>query len=1060
MPGDIQSTMIRASAGSGKTFQLANRYLALMVMGVAPEKIIALTFTRKAAGEFAGRIMTRLANGAASEEGARELAGFLAEIIQGKEGVPALVTGEEVELPTMDTTFFQRKLEELIDVLDRLALSTLDSYFVRIVRNFYLELGLSGFELMEDAQLAAERLGVMKIIFSRNKAGKRDRDDFVQWFKQATWGEEENRLSKTLEDFVIKHQNRWLSNPHAECWGGVSKLWPSGCPYPEGGKYAQRAERVRSLLGDIENADRRYITTWEKACEWMEQRVPGTAIKSLPKRIQDAIENYSVFEAGSFVATAYKREHRIEGGLAAAIADMAGGFIRDEIEIRMIRTRGLYSVISAYEDRYREYVRSRGRLCFADLTLLLAGKDSMRDWDEAERRLIDFRLDARYDHWLLDEFQDTSQPQWQAIESLIDEIMQDAEGQRSLFVVGDSKQSIYGWRGGEPRLFDDLNKHYGDRLAEWDMDRSYRSPQEVLDLVNIVCDLSNPKWLNLFPQAAIKRWVYHEHTPNNNERGHAMVLETRVDPQTADEEDKTMARYACVRGIIEKIRPIENGMSCAVIVSKNSQANAVVDYLREHLPATMRISSSSESNVVDGPVAVAILDLFRWIYNPAHAFGRIHVSMSPLGEVIKALCGSDVPEQQWQWLTQELACHGVEALTIRITEGLRQAMRLSPYTEVRLDEMVAAAGDFSRRGGSIQDWVSMLESRTMSENPDENLIQVMTVHKCKGLGFDVVILPELSDSREFTNPGTLEALERKGDLGITEYVIKRPAKEICAADEALARMLEDWEADQCYERFCNLYVGLTRAQRATYCILDPVSARWTPKKKYADWIREATAAGNVGEELIGAEKYNVLYRAGDWLPDKQEQPQQPGEVECEPEAQLQPVTPRTSSNNASHHKSYSPGDFFEKSRGMRFGDKVHALFEKITWLDEMPELPDDRVGRAVGGCLMQDAIRAHFERPSGEFQLLREQPVEAEIDGEWVSGVIDRALIKLSEGQPVSAVILDFKTDSDHTAESLLLKHTDQIHTYRRALSQAAGIAESDIACYLVSTALQELIAL
>ena len=73
MRGTIQSTMIRASAGSGKTWQLANRFLALMVLGVAPEKIIALTFTRKAAGEFTGRIMTRLADGATHDDGAKAL---------------------------------------------------------------------------------------------------------------------------------------------------------------------------------------------------------------------------------------------------------------------------------------------------------------------------------------------------------------------------------------------------------------------------------------------------------------------------------------------------------------------------------------------------------------------------------------------------------------------------------------------------------------------------------------------------------------------------------------------------------------------------------------------------------------------------------------------------------------------------------------------------------------------------------------------------------------------------------------------------------------------------
>ena len=156
----IQSTMIRASAGSGKTWQLSNRYLSLMVLGVAPEKIIALTFTRKAAGEFTGRIMTRLAAGAVGEEPAAELAKELKEIIFGRADIPALVIGEDssggVNLPVMDAAYFQGLLEKLVAVLDRLALSTLDSYFVRIVRNFSLELGLSGFCLLYTSDAADE----------------------------------------------------------------------------------------------------------------------------------------------------------------------------------------------------------------------------------------------------------------------------------------------------------------------------------------------------------------------------------------------------------------------------------------------------------------------------------------------------------------------------------------------------------------------------------------------------------------------------------------------------------------------------------------------------------------------------------------------------------------------------------------------------------------------------------------------------------------------------------------------------------------------------------------
>ena len=70
---------------------------------------------------------------------------------------------------------------------------------------------------------------------------------------------------------------------------------------------------------------------------------------------------------------------------------------------------------------------------------------------------MNFRLDSSFDHWLLDEFRDTSRLQWQALRDLVDEIIQSDSGRRSFFYVGDTKQAIYSWRGGDPRLFDEVS---------------------------------------------------------------------------------------------------------------------------------------------------------------------------------------------------------------------------------------------------------------------------------------------------------------------------------------------------------------------------------------------------------------------------------------------------------------------------------------------------------------------------------------------------------------------------------------------------------------------------
>jgi superfamily I DNA/RNA helicase len=117
--------MILASAGSGKTHALTDRYVRLLAQGAKPERIVALTFTRKAAGEFFDEILRKLARAAAAPAAAAQLATAI--------GAPALGAED-----------FLRLLRSVTDAMHRLRLGTLDGFFAQIVRNFPLELGLAG----------------------------------------------------------------------------------------------------------------------------------------------------------------------------------------------------------------------------------------------------------------------------------------------------------------------------------------------------------------------------------------------------------------------------------------------------------------------------------------------------------------------------------------------------------------------------------------------------------------------------------------------------------------------------------------------------------------------------------------------------------------------------------------------------------------------------------------------------------------------------------------------------------------------------------------------------
>jgi ATP-dependent exoDNAse (exonuclease V) beta subunit len=443
--------------------------------------------------------------------------------------------------------------------------------------------------------------------------------------------------------------------------------------------------------------------------------------------------------------------------------------------------------------------------------------------------------------------------------------------------------------------------------------------------------------------------------------------------------------------------------------------------------------------------------------SPKHVFGYIHVLSSPLGSILIDMCDSHVRQEQWHWLTHELAQNGVQNLICDITTRLRQSESISDYGNARLDEIQAAAADFSSRGGDLHDWVQQLETRLVKDTSHDGMIQVMTIHKCKGLGFDVVILPELGHADAFTSIKRIDALERKGELGSVEYVIKKPIQDICGADKELAMMADTWSEDQCYEKFCNLYVALTRAKKATYCILDPVSAKWEPKAKYNDWIREATATHGECDIEIQQEKCKQLYQSGDWLElgdtDKSDEGVLPAEL-----VKLRDPSARMSRKLASEAKVYQAGDLLRGSKGARFGDLVHKQFECITWLDEMPEMSEQKHSQLVAECLQQPEIRQHFERPEGQYQLLREQPIETQDSSRWVSGVIDRAVIIMDNGKPSCMSIIDFKTDEKETEDTLIQKYASQIHTYRDAMHRITGVPVDKIKCYLLATSLKQII--
>ena len=179
----IVNTLIRASAGSGKTFQLTNRFIQLLVNGVPPEKVIALTFTKKAAGEFFEGILTKLSNAVISNEEAELLI---------KE-----ISSSENASTTLSQSDFASALRRLIESMPQLSLGTIGSFFHRMLGLFPFEFGLSGeFEIMNDLERKRARSNVLEWMFESRKVDRSAGAAMIESHRLASAG-------KDKRDFVL-----------------------------------------------------------------------------------------------------------------------------------------------------------------------------------------------------------------------------------------------------------------------------------------------------------------------------------------------------------------------------------------------------------------------------------------------------------------------------------------------------------------------------------------------------------------------------------------------------------------------------------------------------------------------------------------------------------------------------------------------------------------------------------------------------------------------------------------------------------------------------------------
>lgn len=1059
----LQNNVVLASAGSGKTFRLSDRILKLLALGVKPEEIVALTFTRAAAAEFVAKTLDKLAEAAADPAKAAELSKRL-ELGAG-----------------CDQVFFRGLLRRTLLSMQRLTLGTLDSFFARLVVNNPAEVGLDGPEVrtMDDLEGARARRAVLsEVLASTQPAELRE---VASELRDLNQGKEVAMPLATFENRVAELHDLLTLAPEPKLWGEAQRIW--GKP-----PTLLTAPTSKELT-----AAAREFTTWAEAATFHATLRKGLIEFSLAvsqaKSAGEIDDKHWKMMAGTLVGVTqgvdgrevtmhYSRQDiTFPAAISTAYRTLAAHALALGVKAKLEQTQAIRRLLGRYEAVYAQRVRRRGRLTFSDYVTLLLNAD------ESVKLGMDYRLDCRVRHWLFDEFQDTSTRQWKVLANNLSEVLEASGDEwRTAFFVGDLKQSLYGWRAGNPGLLADIRNRMvrlEGATAEERLIETRRCSQPVVDMVNALLG-------NLLPQAifvsepAVVKWAAtfetHRTLAKRPEEGEALWVRLPEVEETGEEEaaESSVSRQARwigehlkSSGVLEG-RRLRAGITCAILVSKNDQAAEITETLRR---MGIEAADEGETSVTqDNPLTAGLVALVRAAAHPEDSRAQGLAEMSSVSRTTLVRLGG------WNHARERLAnllqAQGAEGLVQELLKDvdLTGDDNAHAFLRKRVRQMVALAVAYDQTGErSLEGLCGHLEGSSLRDTADPQSVQVLTIHRSKGLQYTCVYLPCLNNTRQPLAGVRLDMpMVKEAEDFSPEWILSRPKSAISELDETLNAQTVREAADVAYENLCRIYVGMTRAVRRLVLITDALKpdklAELRDEKMHGKYdvakLLEGTLGhGSVPKPLGSAE---LVWSTGSeaWIASEQSQPK-PEEVPAPSAATFQPVVRpvRLKPSATGKHgigRSWAPSQ--QVAAGKAFGSLVHDLMEPLGWdiaafetaLKEKTAASNDKILLAareeILKCLAAPAVREVLgKRPEGAL-LWTERQASLMHEGKLMHAVFDR--VHVVPGK--EAVILDYKTNDGLTDVELAEIYRGQMDLYRIAVAQLASVPVEKVRCLLI----------
>lgn len=867
-----RSVWVSANAGSGKTRVLTNRVARLLLAGVAPSRILCLTYTKAAAAEMQIRLFKTLG------------AWAMAEDVALAAGVDGLLAEDEPPLTADERGAARRLFARALETPGGLKIQTIHAFCESLLSRFPLEAGVSPhFQVVDDvtaAQLLAEAQD--RVILSRGEDAALDAalDQLMRDLHEAGFQD-------MLADVTAKR-----------------RLFEAAGPEPEAALAAaigaRVGERREGLLADWRGGlDPAVLVRLAEALETTAKSKDAAAAKSL-RAAAAATRDADAFDA-AFKAVLTKKGTPPQRGFPSKdfedrnpwalepLAQVQHGLmdllLRLHAADRLAASTGLAVYARAVLAEYRRGKADLAGLDYDDLiekAVALLTRSDARDW-------VRFKLDGGVEHVLVDEAQDTSPLQWRAIEALIEEFFSGAGAHeardradapatpRTVFAVGDEKQSIYSFQGAAPELLSAMGDQIAERAAAGSgvflrsgMATSFRSTPAVLTFADQVFAPPEAQAGLVFGGGAVAHRAFRKDQSGLVELWPLVAAERGLEPPPWDEPvdapppDDPRARLAeliasAVRGWIGREllpargRPIRAGDVLVLVRSRGPLFAQIIKRLKQK-----RVPVAGEDRLALNAQLVVkdLMALGRFCLFPEDDLTLAALLRSPFCDVDEAalfeLAHYRKPGQPlWYALTNRqaerpeyAAAHRFLAALVRDADfarpyelyaralgpmggRVRLVARLGAEAEDPIDEFLAQTLGFETSATptlqAFVDWSAARDAeikRELEQGRDQ--VRVMTAHGAKGLEAPVVILPDtVGPATGGRSPSLLDA-----------KAPETPPIWVGAAETdtpAIAALREAHLAREAEEHRRLLYVALTRAEDRLLICGAPTRGREAPE---------------------------------------------------------------------------------------------------------------------------------------------------------------------------------------------------------------------------------------